>query len=324
MPFVRTVLGDIAPTELGVTYAHEHVVIDGGLPLLLHPEYDLRDVERISAEYSEAHAAGLRAVVDAMPCDAGRNVHKLADVSRRVGIHVVAPTGLHLAKYYDDRHWSLVASVDELAELFVADIDQGIDERDYSGPLVRRTQHRAGVIKIAGSRDGLSQLEERVFEAAAAAHRATGCPILTHCQDGTAALQQIAFLARHGVETAHITLSHVDKIVDVDLHREILSSGAYLEYDQAFRWKNGQANGTLQLLLAMFEAGLGKGVMLGTDAAKIEYWKSFGGRPGLAWLLTEFSDLLATHGLGAAERELIFVANPARAYAFAPAPDGVA
>ena len=30
--FVRTVLGDIDPAELGVTYAHEHLVIDGGAP----------------------------------------------------------------------------------------------------------------------------------------------------------------------------------------------------------------------------------------------------------------------------------------------------
>jgi len=320
MTFIRTVLGDIAPAELGVTYAHEHVVIDGGLPLLLHPEYDLRDVEAIAAEFLEAHAAGLRAVVDAMPCDAGRNVHKLAEVSRRAGIHVVAPTGLHLAKYYDDLHWSLVASVDELAELFVADIEQGIDERDYSGPLVRRTEHQAGVMKIAGSRDELTPREVRVFEAAAAAHRATGCPILTHCQDGTAALAQIELLARYGVDPSHVTLSHVDKIVDPALHREILETAAFLEYDQAFRWKPDQPNGTLDLLVAMFEAGLGDRVMLGTDAAKVEYWRVFGGRPGLAWLLTDFARMMDERGLGETERQAIFVDNPARAYAFAPVP----
>jgi predicted metal-dependent phosphotriesterase family hydrolase len=317
MSFVRTLLGDIAPAELGVTYAHEHLVIDGGVPVLLHPEYDLSDVERIVGEYAQAREAGLRSAVDAMPCDAGRNVSKLVEVSRRAEINVVAPTGLHLAKYYGERHWSLAASVDELAQLFVADIEQGIDENDYGGPLVRRTEHRAGVIKVAGSRDALTELEQRVFTAAAAAHRATGCPILTHCQDGTAALLQIEFLCRHGVAPAHITLSHVDKIVEPDLHREILSTGAFLEYDQAFRWKE-RPNGTLSLLLAMFEAGLGGQLMLGTDAAKFEYWHSFGGQPGLAWLLTNFSALMARHGLGEAEQRQIFVTNPARAYAFAP------
>jgi len=39
--FVRTVLGDIDPADLGVTYAHEHIVIDGGPPVLLEPDFDL-------------------------------------------------------------------------------------------------------------------------------------------------------------------------------------------------------------------------------------------------------------------------------------------
>ena len=41
MSFVRTVLGDIDPADLGVTYAHEHIVIDGGRPVLLEPDFDL-------------------------------------------------------------------------------------------------------------------------------------------------------------------------------------------------------------------------------------------------------------------------------------------
>ena len=46
MTFVRTVLGDIDPSELGVTYAHEHVVIDGGRPVLMDPDFDLGDSTR--------------------------------------------------------------------------------------------------------------------------------------------------------------------------------------------------------------------------------------------------------------------------------------
>ena len=74
MTFVRTVLGDIDPADLGVTYAHEHLVIDGGAPVRMHPDFDLGDVERMVGEVAEAVGLGLRAVVDAMPCDCGRNV----------------------------------------------------------------------------------------------------------------------------------------------------------------------------------------------------------------------------------------------------------
>ena len=41
MSFVRTVLGDIDPADLWVTYAHEHIVIDGRRPVLLEPDFDL-------------------------------------------------------------------------------------------------------------------------------------------------------------------------------------------------------------------------------------------------------------------------------------------
>ena len=129
-----------------------------------------------------------------MPCDAGRNAEKLADLARRTGLHLVAPTGLHHDRFYGPAHWSQRVTVDELAELFAADVKDGIDANDYSGPVVRRTAHRAGVIKIAGSDGGPSERDRRVFAAAAEAHRRTGVPILTHCEDGTGALEQVRLL----------------------------------------------------------------------------------------------------------------------------------
>ena len=80
-PFVRTVLGDIDPSHLGITYAHEHLIIDGGRPVELDPDFDLSDVDAIVVEVGAAVELGLGTVVDAMPCDAGRNAAKLA--SRR-------------------------------------------------------------------------------------------------------------------------------------------------------------------------------------------------------------------------------------------------
>ena len=134
MTFVRTVLGDIDPSELGVTYAHEHVVIDGGRPVLMEPDFDLGDVDAMTTEIGEATAKGLHAIVDAMPCDAGRSALKLAELSRRTGVHVIAPTGLHHDRYYGPAHWSARLRVEELATLFVLDVTDGIDLNDYSGP----------------------------------------------------------------------------------------------------------------------------------------------------------------------------------------------
>ena len=321
MTFVRTVLGDIDPAELGVTYSHEHLVIDGGRPVLMAPDFDLSDVGRMATEVAAAAALGLRSVVDAMPCDAGRNAGKLAELSRRTGVQVVAPTGLHHERFYGPAHWSHRVSVDELADLFVADIEQGIDELDYSGPVVRRTAHRAGVIKIAGSEGAPSERDRRVFEAAAAAHRRTGAPILTHCEAGTGALEQVRLLTELGVPVGHVVLSHVDKVVDRGYHRELAATGAFAEYDGSFRWGD-EPNGTLQLLTWMAEDGLIDQVLLGMDAARQGYLAVYGGSPGLTWLLDGFSGAMDAAGLDATIRERLFVANPARAFAFATVDGG--
>jgi 5-phospho-D-xylono-1,4-lactonase len=316
MSFVRTVLGDIPPTELGVTYAHEHIVIDGGRPVDLSPDFLLADIERLATELRDAAEAGMRTAIDMMPADCGRNPTKLAELSRRTGVQLVAATGLHHERFYGPSHWSLRASEDELADLFAADVLAGIDERDYGGPIVRRTAVRAGVVKVAGSEGGPSARDLPIFRAAAATHVRIGVPVHTHCEAGTGALEQVRALVDAGVPAEHISLSHVDKVADRGYHRDLLSSGAFVVYDQTFRWGDAD-NGTLRLLeWAVADGHVGQ-VMLGMDAARQGYYRAFGGSPGLAYLLREFSAAMEACGLDAEIRNQLFVDNPARAFAFA-------
>ncbi len=317
MSFVRTVLGDVAPSDLGVCYAHEHVIIGPSFATHAHPEFLLDDLDRATIELRDFHAAGGRAMIDSMPCNAGRSVPKLAALSQQTGVHLVCPTGLHLAKYYAPGHWGGTYGEDALAALFLADIRDGIDAHDYNGPLIRRTSHRAGLIKIATG-PVFTAREEKIFAAAAQAHRATGCPILTHTEQGELALEQIDRLARAGVALAHVCLSHTDRKPDAGYHREILARGVRVEFDSAFRWKPavGQPNPTLDLLLALLPEFPDQ-IMLGMDAARPAYWRSHGGSPGLTFLLTEFSATLRASGVSAEALQRIFVSTPAATFAFA-------
>ena len=317
MTFVRTVLGDIPATELGVTYAHEHLVIDGGRPVEMSADFLLADLDRLTREVMSAREAGLGTAVDAMPADCGRNPAKLAELSRRSGVHVIAATGLHHEKFYSPSHWSTRASDEELADLFVADIEEGIDERDYGGPIVRRSDVRAGIVKVGGSEGGPSARDVPIFRAAALAHARTGVPVHTHCEAGTGALEQIRLLIDAGAARDRISLSHVDKIVDRGYHRDLFASGAFAVYDQAFRWGD-RPNGTLQLLEWAAADGHLSQVMLGMDAARQGYYRAFGGAPGLTYLLREFSDAMEARGLTEAMRRTLFVENPATAFAFLP------
>ena len=105
MSFVRTILGDLDPEELGLTYSHEHIVIDESYPTELHPDFLLDDEARITEELQEFYTNGGRSMVDTMPINCGRNVMKLASVSKNSGANILIPTGLHLEYYYRPHHW---------------------------------------------------------------------------------------------------------------------------------------------------------------------------------------------------------------------------
>jgi phosphotriesterase-related protein len=245
-------------------------------------------------------------------------VLRLAEVSRRSGVAVVAPTGLHLSKYYPagerGGHWGAKFPAERLAEVFIAEIEQGIDVNDLAGPEVQRSPHRAGVIKVAGGHDRLGELEQRVFRAAAIAHRRTGCPILTHTEEGTAALEQAELLSSNGVDLSHVVLSHLDRNPDLAYHRRVLRTGVNIEYDSSFRWKNRPDNPTWDLLCALLPEFPDQ-IVLGMDAARRSYWSRLGGSPGMGYLRREFVPRLAA-ALGEDLVHRLTVSTPARAYCF--------
>lgn len=312
--FVRTVLGDVPASELGVCYAHEHVIIDRSAATERYPGVLLPSQEKAIEELRQLHADGGRAWVDSMPCDAGRNITKLAAIAEATRLHIVCPTGLHLAQYYPHGHWGERYTAEQFAGLFTADIVEGIDAHDYAGPLVERTPHRAGLIKVATEGVGLTDRERRIFEAAAVAHRRTGAPILTHTEQGEGALEQVEALDAHGVDLRHVVISHTDRRPDPAYHRDALQAGVRLEYDSAFRWKT-EENPTLELVVDLLP-DFPDQIVLGMDAARPKYWRSYGGEPGLSFLLTEFAPRLRERGLTEEQLRAVFVTTPADAYQF--------
>jgi predicted metal-dependent phosphotriesterase family hydrolase len=315
MSFIRTVLGDIPPSDLGRCYAHEHVIIDRSYTTQLFPEILLPSVEHAVSELVDFRKAGGGAMIDCMPCDAGRNVAKLAEISRQSGVHLVAPTGLHRNRFYPEGHWRFTSTVDRLSELFALEIERGIDANDCAGPDVRRTTHRAGVIKLGSDGGTLDDSERLAFEAGASAHRRTGAPVITHCEPGRG-VEQVQFLASRGVDPTHLVLSHTDREPDPAYHRSLFRTGAFVEYDRTFRAKLDDSNPTLRLFVQMAREFPDQ-LMLGTDGARPAYWRSYGGSPGLDYLLREFSDRARSLGVSDATLGKVFVSNPARAYAFA-------
>ncbi len=314
MSFVRTVLGDIQPHEMGLTYSHEHVVIEESFPTIANPDFILSNTELISAELQEFYQLGGRTLVDTMPANCGRNITKLVTVSRNSNVNIIAPTGIHLEMYYPPNHWRYHLSPEDLTSLFVKDITEGIDEYDYGSPIVKRTPHKAGLIKLATGDESVTPHQQKIFIAVVKAHIETGAPILTHTNGGKHAIAQAELFSKLGANLNHIVISHVDKNKDPGYHKELMQTGVYVEYDSHFRWKKGEENFTYKLL-ENFLPDYSNRIVLGMDMARNTYWKSYGGKPGLNFLLTTFKDELNEMGLMKYFYQM-FYQNPQQLFSF--------
>lgn len=238
MLHVHTVLGPIAPAELGPCSAHEHLLL--ATPLLAGEELD--DVEAATEDARAFKAAGGAALVEWTPLGLGRDLDGLAAISRSTGVHVVASTGLHREGHYPDGF-----PADDLAELFVADLED-----------------RCGAIKTGAGSHRISDFERGTFEAAAAAHARTGAPVCVHTEQGTLGPELLELLTGLGVPAGRIVLAHLDRNPDPGLHRELAGAGAWLCYDRVGRIKYGPDSEILDLIAAVGPERL----LLGGDHAR--------------------------------------------------------
>ncbi|NBB21956.1 aryldialkylphosphatase [Runella sp. CRIBMP] len=314
MSFIRTILGDIRTEEIGITFSHEHVMIDESYVTHWYPEFLLNDVDKISQELSEIKQLGCSLMVDAMPANAGRNAVKMARISRQTGVHLIGCTGMHQEMYYPANHWRYQYSEDQLTHLFMADIQSGIDKFDYNGPVVERSLFKAGLLKVATGDEPFNRHQQKIIRAVVNAHRETGAPILTHTNNGNQAMEQALLFDKLGADLNHVVLSHTDRNRDLGYHLELMQTGVSVEYDSAFRWKKGEENWTYGLLEKLLLAYPDQ-ITVGMDAARNAYWSSYGGTPGLSYLLTTFVDELNVRGLKSFFNKL-FIDNPRRIFSF--------
>jgi phosphotriesterase-related protein len=219
---VNTVLGAIPAEELGVVAIHEH--IGYGMPGC---ELDTRWWKTPEARYEETvpklrtfHEHGGGTFVDATGICNGRDVDYYKSLSAKTGVHIVACTGFvggdtalpHFAR----------ASVDYLASQFVHEITVGIGN----------TGSRAGVIKVGVSRGGrMTDLDKRIYRAAARAALATGVPILTHL--AIDAENAIAIFAEEGLPLDRVLFGHADDGVNAEKTRDtwIAEQGGRVGFD---------------------------------------------------------------------------------------------
>jgi len=226
---VQTVTGDITPEQLGVTLIHEHFLF--GYPgyagdLTLGPfRYD-EAMETCLAVAERLKQHGVKTVVDATTNDTGRNPEFLRELSERSGLQIICSTGYYYegegAPAYFKFRQAFGDVQQEVYEMMMTEITEGIGG----------TGIKAGVIKLASSKDRITDYEQVFFRAAARVQRETGVPIITHTQEGTMGPEQAELLIAEGADPNRIMIGHMDGNTDLSYHLRTLRQGVSIGFDR--------------------------------------------------------------------------------------------
>ncbi len=224
MDTIHTVTGSCTPEELGRTLVHEHLLVGypGWQMDALAPPFDRKAAKARAVEMMHRlQSHGVQTFIDPCPMDLGRDVEFMAEVSAASGMRIICTTGAYFEEQgltYTFRNLPL----DDIAAIYQKEIADGIGQ----------TGIHAGLIKVATGAHRVSEYERKLLTAAARAAVRCDVPIITHTQEGTCGVEQIAILAAEGVPPRRILVGHSDGIDDPAYHREIVGAGAFIGFDR--------------------------------------------------------------------------------------------
>ena len=307
MAHVQTVLGPIAPDDLGFTLPHEHTQIAlWHIPNRWDYWQLTRDEPVILDELARYRAAGGGALVDLTLPGVGRDPAWLRRLAEASGLHLVMGCGWYRTAYYPPEARIDRRSVDDLADELVREVEEGVGDSGI----------RPGIIgEIGTDKPWVSPAEERVHRAAARAARRTGLAITTHGVLSDVGLAQLRILEEEGADP-HARGHRPRRLVSgprppardhrarrqrrVRFHRHALAQGAA-------RPRRARSSSLCELLAR----GHADHILLSQDVCNDDQLERNGGN-GYTYLTETFLPRLREAGVSDAEIETMTVTNPRR------------
>jgi phosphotriesterase-related protein len=338
MTSVNTVLGPIAPEQLGLTLMHEHLLLDAtpwfrepdaaslravayqpvsmevlGLlrydPFMCRDNCELFDEAIATEEVRSFRLAGGNTVVDPTCRGIGREPLALQRIARATGLQIVMGTGYYLQPAHPPHVRAM--SLEAIAEEITRDVIEGVDSV------------RAGIIGEIGISKDFTSEEEKVLRGAARAQQATGVPLEVHLPGWARHGQRVLdVVAEEGGDLRRTVLCHMNPSgQDFDYQARLAERGAWLEYDMIgmdYFYADQQAQSpcdeeNARALLRLRDAELLGSVLISQDVfIKIQLVR-YGGT-GYAHILDHFVPRLRRHGFTERDIERLLVHNPRRVF----------
>ncbi len=293
-PYIMTVLGPIAPDQLGICQHHEHILCDPNAITEAEPAYRLDRIDLACEELESFVTVGGRSMVDASPADYGRDLIGLRTIARRVPVNIIAVTG---------RHKHLHASRMDNA------FDQSAIEQEMLSDI--NSAIKPGIIKFGSSHEEITPVELIAAQAAASVAVAAGYPVTTHTEAGTMAHEQIDLVEQHGLAPNRLILGHMDRRLEFDYLTSLARRGAWLSFDQIGKRRFGDDAPKAEMLMRLAEAGFADQLLVSQDLARTSDLVAYGGGPGWIHLLERFTlEIMAAGGTGDFVRKIL-IDNPA-------------
>lgn len=328
MSFIRTLRGDIRPSDFGFAYSHEHIVCRPSY--WVEKEADdllLDDKEKSKQDVADFKRHGGNSIVDATAVDYGRDVQAVKEISDELDIHIVGTAGFNKSFLWDagivDRlkpiignygtynEWIESASINDLTDFVIKEVEEGLEDTSY----------KAGQVKFGTGYNRITPLEEKTLRAVARAHLETKAPLHSHTEAGTMGLEQIELLQSEGIDLSYMSFGHMDRNPDPYYHEQVAKTGAYLSFDGIAKIKYAPESTRIHCILELVKKGYENQILVSGDTARKSYYKHYDYGLGLEYIIAKwvprFIDDANRQGFdGEALINKFFVENPARCFTF--------
>ena len=288
---IISVTGPVSPDELGFCQFHEHLMISRGKSYEVNPDILMDEPQKSLEEVKRYQAVGGMSIIDAQPGGCTRMAEGLAEISRQTGVHIICSTGFHKMLFYPEDHWIHRIDEDALYAYYKRELTQGTtDESDVTSPDGCSFENvRAGIVKCALDSENLTPRYQRLFLAAARAAAECEKTMLIHVEAGSDPIRLLDFLQGTGLRPERLVFCHMDRAIpDLAVHKQILASGAYLEFDTIGRFKYHSDEEEIAIFQELIREGYEKQLLFSLDTTRARMRAYDPAGIGLDYILTDF------------------------------------